>query len=89
MMSALELSLYNPHVLADTTNIENAIMPPPRGAMGPARNRRRLNWPVPIAFGGGSAEAAWKFYFLIKKEGTGRCKTPTGGCPWLSYGILP
>ena len=85
MMSALELSLYNPHVLPDTTNIENAIMPPP----GPARNRRRLNWPVPIVLRGGSAEAGRKFYFLIKKEGTGRCKTPTGVCPWLSYGILP
>jgi len=57
---------YNPHVLADTTNIENAIMPPPRGAMGPARNRRRPNWPVPIAPRGGSAEGARKFYFLIK-----------------------
>ena len=55
----------NGHVLADTTNIENAIMPPPRGAMGPARNRRRLNWPVPIAPRGGSAEVARKFYFLI------------------------
>ncbi|MFK5954540.1 MAG: hypothetical protein QM498_15915, partial [Desulfobacterium sp.] len=35
-------------------------------AMGPARNRRRPNWPVPIAHRGGSAELARKFYFLIK-----------------------
>jgi len=59
--------LINIHALSGTTNIENAIMPPPRGAMGPARNRRRPNWPVPIAPRGGSAEGARKFYFLIKK----------------------
>jgi len=29
--------------------LSNAIMPPPRRAMGPARSRRRSNWPVPIA----------------------------------------
>jgi len=54
-----------------TTNIENGIMPPsPRRAMGPARNRRRPNWPVPIAHRGeGSAEVARKFYFFINCHG--------------------
>jgi len=32
---------------------------PLRWAMGPARNRRRLNWQVPITHRGGSAEATW------------------------------
>ena len=56
---------YNGHVLSDTTNLENGIIPPPpRRAMGPDRNCRQLNCPVPIAHRGGSAEAAQKFYFL-------------------------
>jgi len=50
-----------------TTNIKNDITP--RRAMGPARNRRRPNWPVPIAHRGGSAEVARKFYFLINYHG--------------------
>ena len=49
----------------------------PRGAMGPARNRRRFNWPVPIAPRGGPAEVAQKFYFLI---------TATGG-PYSDLGL--
>ncbi|SMD01771.1 hypothetical protein SAMN02746065_12135 [Desulfocicer vacuolatum DSM 3385] len=34
--------------------------------MGPARNCRQLDWPVPIAPRGGSAEVTRRFYFLIK-----------------------
>ena len=47
---------YNQHVLANTTKIENGIIPPPpRRAMGPDRNCRQLNCPVPIAHRGGAA----------------------------------
>ncbi len=55
----------NGHVLPDTTNIENGIIPPPpRRAMGPDRNCRQLNCPVPIAHrGGGSAEVALEAAF--------------------------
>ncbi len=61
---------YNPHALAGTTKIENGIMPPPpRRAMCPARNRRRLNWPVPIARRGrGSAEVDLKTTFSYKNR---------------------
>jgi len=31
----------------------NGIMPPPPTGNGPGRNRRRPNWPVPIAHRGG------------------------------------
>jgi len=42
---------------------------PPRRVMGPARNRRRPNWPVPITRrGGGSAEVARKFLFSNKNH---------------------
>ncbi len=72
-----------------TTNIENDIMPPPRRAMGPARNRRRLNWPVPITHrGGGSAEGAQKFYFLIKKNDHKPRLTPYISLVSISQGNL-
>ena len=51
---------------SSTTNIENAIMPPPRRAMGAARNSRRLNWQVPIAPRGGSAEVNMEATFSYK-----------------------
>ena len=63
-----DIFLYNGHVVQRHNKDRgvdaepNRIMPPPRGAMGPARNRRRLNWPVPIAPRGGSAEVAQKFF---------------------------
>ncbi len=65
MIISLTPFCYNPHALAGTTKIENGIMPPPpRRAMCPARNRRRLNWPVPIARRGrGSAEVDLKTTF--------------------------
>jgi len=46
--------------------------PPPRRAMGPDRNCRQLNCPVPIAHrGGGSAEVALEAAFSYKTA-TGR-----------------
>jgi len=68
----------NGHVLLDTTNIENGTMPPPpRRVMGPARNRRRPNWPVPITHrGGGSAEGTWTLHVHINHgENTAGDKT--------------
>ena len=41
----------------------NAIKPPLRGAMGPARNRRRPNWPVPIAPRGALLRLPGSFIF--------------------------
>ncbi len=66
---------YNGHVLPDTTNIENGIIPPPpRRAMGPARNCRQLNCPVPIAHrGGGSAEVALEAAFSYNIHGRKTC----------------
>ena len=64
---------YNGHVLTDTTiltdttNIENGIMLPlPRRSMGPDRNCRQLDCPVPIAHRGrGSAEGRLEGYLFI------------------------
>ncbi len=48
--------------------------PPPRRAMCPARNRRRLNWPVPIARRGrGSAEVDLKTTFSYNIHGRKTC----------------
>ncbi len=73
---ALEAAFsYNGHVLADTTKIENGIMPPPpRRAMVPDRNCRQLNCPVPIAHrGGGSAEVALEAAFSYNIHGRKTC----------------
>ena len=62
------MALYNPspsgHNEYRVVGAEpNGVMPLPRGAMGPARNRRRLNCPVPIAPQGSSAEVYLKTIF--------------------------
>ena len=44
--------------------------------MGPARNRRRPNWPVPIAPRGGSAEATWTLHFHIN------------GCQKIAFNLI-
>ena len=49
------------------------IPPPPRRAMGPDRNCRQFNCPVPIAHrGGGSAEVALEAAFSYKKVNTNK-----------------
>ncbi len=57
---------YNRHVLPDTTNIENDIMPPPPTGNGPGPGL--LDSPIGrflLPIGGGSAEGAWTLHFHI------------------------
>ena len=60
----------NTHALAGTTNIENAIMPPP--PEGQWARPGTVDGPIGrflLPLGGGSAEVARKFYFLINGLG--------------------
>ncbi len=63
------------------------IPPPPRRAMGPDRNCRQLNCPVPIAHrGGGSAEVALEAAFSYNCHG--QTALGTWVCPQRSLKVM-